>query len=220
MQALEALRKLRLEKVQECKELKLQLEHLRTHKQAAHRLRSDVDQGGQREKALTAQIQALEAQLAEHSQVNPFLWHCLWYCSITLFAAPKQLAVVDVQEQAELNAQMQEWQEVQDRLAALRTRHEVLVKAAAARQEQLISAYGEDELDVTIEELKGFQEELAPTLARNIARIDELEIEIQVSLLTSGAVFLLSMSLGVTIGGTCRRRAAGRMRSRSSMLRR
>ena len=38
-QALEALRKLRTEKVQETKELKLKLEHLRTHKENADELR-------------------------------------------------------------------------------------------------------------------------------------------------------------------------------------
>ena len=39
MQALEALRKLKTEKVQETKELKLKLEHVRTHKVNADQLK-------------------------------------------------------------------------------------------------------------------------------------------------------------------------------------
>ena len=70
MQALDAFRKLRLEKVQEVKECKLKLEHLRTHKESAHKLRAEVEQGRQREQALEAQIQGLEDQLQQHKQVQ------------------------------------------------------------------------------------------------------------------------------------------------------
>ena len=70
LQALDAFRKLRLEKVQEVKECKLKLEHLRTHKENAHKLRAEVEQGRRQEQELEAQIQGLEDQLQQHKQVR------------------------------------------------------------------------------------------------------------------------------------------------------
>ena len=77
LQALDAFRKLRLETAQEVKEFKLKLEHLRTLKENAHKLRAEVEQGRQREQELEAQIQGLEDQLQQHKQVQlrpPNLW--------------------------------------------------------------------------------------------------------------------------------------------------
>ena len=69
-QALEALRKLRTEKVQEAREMKLKLEHLRTHKDNADQLRSEVQDGQSKEQAIVAQIKSLQEQLDERNRVG------------------------------------------------------------------------------------------------------------------------------------------------------
>lgn len=68
-QALEALRKLRTEKMAEVKEFKLRLEHLRTHKDNAARLRKEVQDGEAQERKLLDQIRAIEEQLTQLQQV-------------------------------------------------------------------------------------------------------------------------------------------------------
>ncbi len=70
MQALEALRKLRTEKVAEVKEFKLRLDHLRTHKDTAARLRSDIEGGERQEAELSATISDIDGKLAELTQVR------------------------------------------------------------------------------------------------------------------------------------------------------
>ena len=69
VQALEALRKLRTEKMAEVKEFKLRLEHLRTHKDNAARLRKEVQDGEAQERKLLDHIRAIEEQLTQLQQV-------------------------------------------------------------------------------------------------------------------------------------------------------
>lgn len=68
-QALEALRKLRTEKVQEAKEMKLKLEHLKTHKDNADQLRQEIQEGKAKEETASAAINALEEQLQARKAV-------------------------------------------------------------------------------------------------------------------------------------------------------
>lgn len=70
VQALEALRKLRTEKMAEVKEFRLRLDHLRTHKDTAARLRKDVDGGERQETELSNSIQDIDGKLAEINQVG------------------------------------------------------------------------------------------------------------------------------------------------------
>ena len=70
MKALEALRKLRTEKVQEARELKLKLEHLKTHKDNADQLRGEVQQSRAKEAAVVAQITSLDEQLRGKDDVS------------------------------------------------------------------------------------------------------------------------------------------------------
>ena len=68
-QALEALRKLRTEKLAEVKEFKLRLEHLRTHKDTAARLRREIEGGESQEQQLLEQIRILDDELKQLQQV-------------------------------------------------------------------------------------------------------------------------------------------------------
>ena len=70
MQALEALRKLRTEKMAEVKEFRLRLDHLRTHKDNAARLRRDVEEGETQERKLLDHIRAVEEQLNQLQQAR------------------------------------------------------------------------------------------------------------------------------------------------------
>ncbi len=80
MQALEALRKLRTEKMAEVKEFKLRLDHLRTHKDTAARLRKDIDGGERQEAELSTTISDIDGKLAEITQVR---CRVLWLSSRT-----------------------------------------------------------------------------------------------------------------------------------------
>lgn len=62
-QALEALRKLKSEKTAEAREFKLRLEHLKTHKDTAGRLRADVDAGNRRVAEITEQSTQLQQRI-------------------------------------------------------------------------------------------------------------------------------------------------------------
>ncbi len=70
-QALEALRKLRTEKMAEVKEFKLRLDHLRTHKDTAARLRKDIDSGKRQETELADTIKDIDGKIAQINQVTP-----------------------------------------------------------------------------------------------------------------------------------------------------
>jgi hypothetical protein len=59
-QALENLRKLRLEKTQEAREMRLKLETLKSHKDAAAKLSIQVAEGRSKADALKTEIKALE----------------------------------------------------------------------------------------------------------------------------------------------------------------
>lgn len=69
-QALEALRKLRTEKVQEVKEMKLKLDHLSTHKDSAHRLQTERQEGEGRERAIVAEMEQLSVKIEELEEVG------------------------------------------------------------------------------------------------------------------------------------------------------
>lgn len=61
--ALEAIRKLRNEKVQEARELKLKLDHLKTHKVTAHRLSSEIDQSKEKSRQLQSQMEDVQEEI-------------------------------------------------------------------------------------------------------------------------------------------------------------
>ena len=73
VQALEALRKLRTEKMAEVKEFRLRLDHLRTLKDTAARLRKDADAGERQEAEHADTIRHIDAKLAEITKVR---CHC------------------------------------------------------------------------------------------------------------------------------------------------
>lgn len=52
------------------KEFTLTLDHLKTHKENAHKLRTEVEQGTRREQDLGTQIQELEHQIQTCMQVE------------------------------------------------------------------------------------------------------------------------------------------------------
>ena len=87
MQALEALRKLRTEKMAEVKEFRLRLDHLRTHKDTAARLRKDVDAGERQEAEHADTIQNIDAELAEITKVQ---CDCLRLLGMSISAAAAQ----------------------------------------------------------------------------------------------------------------------------------
>ena len=60
---MEALRKLKTEKTQEAKEFKLRLEHLKTHKDTAGRLRTEVDVSTQRAREAQEKILQLQQEI-------------------------------------------------------------------------------------------------------------------------------------------------------------
>ena len=72
-QALEALRKLRAEKVQEMKEIKLKTDHLRTNKDAAHRLRGDITDLQEKEKTYRHQIRDLEDLISAKDKASLYI---------------------------------------------------------------------------------------------------------------------------------------------------
>lgn len=74
VQALEALRKLRTEKVQEVKEMKLKLDHLSTHKDSAHRLQTERQDGEARERAIAVEMDQLTAKIEELQEVGAWTW--------------------------------------------------------------------------------------------------------------------------------------------------
>lgn len=66
--ALEELRKLKTRQGQEAREMKLRLEHLRTHKDHASRLRAEMDENNKKAEALQRDVATLQAQLAALGQ--------------------------------------------------------------------------------------------------------------------------------------------------------
>ncbi len=70
MQALEALRKLRTDKVAAAKMMQMELKHLKTNKDNAERLRAEVDNGERARTSLQADIAAAGADLAQLHQVQ------------------------------------------------------------------------------------------------------------------------------------------------------
>ena len=84
-QALEALRKLRAEKTAEVKEFRLRLDHLRTHKDTAARLRADAAAGKRQEAEHADTIRHIDAQLAEITKARCICSGCS--------ACPSQLSL-------------------------------------------------------------------------------------------------------------------------------
>lgn len=63
VKALEAIRKLRIEKVQEARELKLKLDHLKTHKETAQRLSTEVDHSKEKSRQLKVQMEEVQQDI-------------------------------------------------------------------------------------------------------------------------------------------------------------
>lgn len=75
---------------------------------------------------------------------------------------------------------MQEWSELQEAQGRLRTKLEMLVDRNARGQVQLVGEYGEEELDVELEELEAWQQELQPKIEELVARMDVVGYDIRV----------------------------------------
>ena len=86
-QALEALRKLKSEKTAEAREFKLRLEHLKTHKDTAGRLRADVEAGNRRVAETSeqgAQLQhRIQARLGYRVLGRNLIWSILLAIRLT-----------------------------------------------------------------------------------------------------------------------------------------
>jgi len=70
-QAVEAFKKLKKEKTQAGRELNLTLENLKTHKDSATKLRTEISKGTAAQQTLQQQIQELDEQIQAYSQVPP-----------------------------------------------------------------------------------------------------------------------------------------------------
>ncbi|KAK9845385.1 hypothetical protein WJX81_005219 [Elliptochloris bilobata] len=124
--ALEALRKLRTEKLQEAKEGKMMLEHLKTHRDNAARLHAEVANGERARTSLQADIRAADDDIARLRETLTALDGKL-----------RHIAVLDEEGRQ------------------LETRHEVTAKANAEARVRLVAAHGEDIVGAPRQELEG-----------------------------------------------------------------
>ena len=72
LQALQEMRKLRVEKTAEVKEFRLRLEHLKTHKDHSTKLKSDIAEGQEKDRNYMTQINGFEQEVkvSFHTSLN------------------------------------------------------------------------------------------------------------------------------------------------------
>ena len=140
--ALEELRKLKSKQNQELKEMRLRLDHLKTHKDLAARLRADFEVGSQRQHAYQAEVEDLEAQIQ------------------------KKMA-----ERQELDNKLAAIADLREEVMQLEAKYQLLSQKNASTYARMISSYGEEDLQMTVEEVETCLQDLAPTLDESAGRI-------------------------------------------------
>ncbi|WIA21892.1 hypothetical protein OEZ85_004263 [Tetradesmus obliquus] len=146
--ALETLRKLRLEKTQEVKEMRLKLDTLKSHKDMAASFSADIAAGSAKAERLHADIQQLQAAIDGHAV-----------------------------EVAAMDAKLDQIADVVDELSRLRAQLEVLSAAASEKLSRLDGGDFEEsdaELDAFLQELKQTDAEGA---SRRESRVNELRVK-------------------------------------------
>ncbi|KAK9807149.1 hypothetical protein WJX73_000402 [Symbiochloris irregularis] len=149
--ALEALRKLRTEKVQEAKELKLKLAHLKTHKDTADGLKAEVQEGREKEASIVAQITSLDEQLRDKD------------------GTIKGLAAI-----------LQQYRELGEQHTRLQTQVNILSQQNAEALEKVVAKYGDEVYDTTLEQLEEYSATIDNTFAEQQAGQKALLQEIRV----------------------------------------
>lgn len=150
--ALEVLRKLQTEKAQEVKEMRLKLDHAKTIKDQAQKLKAEIKSGG--------------AKAAEYEQ------------RIAELGAEIEAAQ---QRQDELSGQLVQIAEFGDDLTRLRTQYEMVARQNAEAYHRLQSAYGDEDAGMSLEELNSMREQLEPALLNTEQEMRRLQREIQVA---------------------------------------
>ncbi|KAI7835827.1 hypothetical protein COHA_010280 [Chlorella ohadii] len=150
--ALEALRKLRTEKAQEVKELKLKLEHTKTLKDQAAKLRGEEKQGRARLRELQEQIGRLDRDSEEAST-----------------------------RLRELATQLNTIADLGEKLSTLRTKFEMQAKQNAEAYNRLVSLYGEEDANMGADELQQFAATLEPALRGSEHQLRKVQRDVQVA---------------------------------------
>lgn len=146
--ALEELRKLKSKQVQDVKEMKLKLEHLKTHKDHASKLRLTAETHNRQAEVYQAKINELEVTI-------------------------KQLT----DRQSTLDSKINAVADIKEEVMQLQAKHEMLVKNNAQMYARLLSTCGEEDLTLSIEELQNWMSELEPNLASATATVTRLKRE-------------------------------------------
>ncbi|KAL4437341.1 hypothetical protein ABPG75_004480 [Micractinium tetrahymenae] len=150
--ALEVLRKLQTEKAQEVKEMRLKLEHAKTIKDQAQKLKAEIESGSAKAAEYQQRIAELEADINAAQQ-----------------------------RQDELSGQLVQIAHFGDDLTRLRTQYEMVARQNAEAYHRLQSAYGEDDASMDMAELNGMREQLEPALLNTEQEMRRLQREIQVA---------------------------------------
>jgi DNA repair protein RAD50 len=146
--ALEELRKLKSKQAQDVKEMKLRLEHLKTQKDHASKLRLTAETHNKQAEVYQAKVNELEATI-------------------------KQLT----DRQSTLNSKINAVADIKEEVMQLQAQHEMLVKNNAQLYARLLSSCGEEDLTLSIEELQNWMSELEPNLTSASATITRLKRE-------------------------------------------
>lgn len=133
--ALETLRKLRTEKTQEVKQFTLQLAHLKTHKDTATRLRTDIEGGNTRAQELEADIADCNEKILEHQ------------------------ARVD-----EANEKLSQVASLANKLENMKVKQQTLHKQNGDAYARYVSRWGEDDADESAAQLQSILDNLDPKL--------------------------------------------------------
>ncbi|KAK9817777.1 hypothetical protein WJX72_002045 [[Myrmecia] bisecta] len=145
--ALEALRKLRTEKVSEAKQFKLLLDHLTTHKDTATKLRSEIADNREKDRSHMEQIQAFDQEMQELETARN-----------------------------ELNTKLNAIIKCDEEIKSLKTQHGMLTRQNAETKVRLLSSGCEEEdLNISIEELEESIADMAPNVNRHMSELYNLE---------------------------------------------
>uniref|UniRef100_A0A1D2A4U2 DNA repair protein RAD50 n=1 Tax=Auxenochlorella protothecoides TaxID=3075 RepID=A0A1D2A4U2_AUXPR len=131
--ALEALRKLRSEKTAEAREMRLRLDTLRSHRDGARRLRGAVEAGEDALASLEARITELQRRIE---------------------TVQAEMETV-LQQQAAIRG-------VEQQRRQLEAQHHMLSQHNSENRARLVSAYGEEDVGISLEELEEWDASLAP----------------------------------------------------------
>lgn len=146
--ALEELRKLKSKQAQDVKEMKLRLEHLKTHKDHASKLRLTAETHNKQAEVYQAKVNELEATITDLTD-----------------------------RQSTLNSKINAVADIKEAVMQLQAKHEMLNKNNAQMYARLLSTCGEEDLTLSIEELQNWVSELEPNLTSASATITRLKRE-------------------------------------------